>query len=240
MSEIHKALLKLQGVIRGVKKDAKNPHFKSNYATLEQVTDTIRPHMQDCGLVWVQFPGRITDGGIEVTTKIVHADTGEEISGTMEVPLAKRDPQGVGSAVTYGLRYSLMAILGLPPTDDDAEAAIDRNNERHTEPVARVPANQLKKDGAWDKTLAEIDNELLDAKTPKQFREIQAAWIENVKKAGWPQSWVDSLNEEFEKRLEERKRNREQNAGDVATEIINKFNGRVTDERVLSTLEAGE
>ncbi len=47
---------------------------------------------------------------------------------TLHVPLSKRDPQGVGSAITYGCRYALMATLGLPPVDDDGESAMDRSS----------------------------------------------------------------------------------------------------------------
>lgn len=136
---IDEALFALQGLLRGVKKDSKNPHFKNNYASLEQVTDTIRPHMQALGLYWIQMPGKIVDGAIEVTTRITHAESGAKIEFTMEMPLAKRDPQGAGSSLTYAMRYSLMAALGLPPTDDDAETAIDRNNERETPPKQSPP-----------------------------------------------------------------------------------------------------
>ena len=134
MKNINKALFELQGKLRGVQRDASNPHFKNRYASLEQVTDTIRPHMQELGLFFMQMPGSVKDGAIEVKTILTHADSGEHYDFTMEVPLAKRDPQGAGSALTYGQRYSLMAVLGLPPTDDDAETAIDRSNAR-PEPV---------------------------------------------------------------------------------------------------------
>lgn len=130
MKNINKALFELQGKLRGVQRDSSNPHFKNRYASLEQVTDTIRPHMQELGLFFMQMPGSVNEGSIEVKTVITHAESGEAYDFTMHVPLAKRDPQGAGSALTYGQRYSLMAVLGLPPTDDDAETAIDRNSER--------------------------------------------------------------------------------------------------------------
>jgi len=37
------AMLKVQGAVDGVRKDSKNPHFRSSYASLESVVDTIRP-----------------------------------------------------------------------------------------------------------------------------------------------------------------------------------------------------
>lgn len=211
MSEIHKALFKLQGVIRGVKKDSQNPHFRNSYASLEAVTDTIRPHMQDLGLFWYQTPGKIIDGSIEVKTVIGHADSGETIEGTMEMPLAKRDPQGAGSALTYGCRYSLMAILGLPPTDDDAETAIDRNDNRAApEPVKAagpLSAHQLKKDKVWEKVTSELDKDFLDCATEAKWRALKLSYRETV--AGWPQNWKAELEEKFSIKLEQIRQQRE-------------------------------
>ena len=120
------ALHAAQSKMRGVKKDSKNPHFKANYASLEAVIDTVRGPLIENGVVFTQAPGALVDGAIEVTTMLIHT-SGEWLRSTLHVPLGKRDPQGVGSAVTYGCRYSLMAALGVPPVDDDGEHAMDRN-----------------------------------------------------------------------------------------------------------------
>jgi hypothetical protein len=114
-----------QGAMRGVAKDSKNPAFKSSYASLESVIDTARPALQAANLAFTQAPGALVDGAIEITTMLMHT-SGQWLRSTLHVPLSKRDPQGVGSAITYGQRYALMAMLGLPPVDDDGEAAMDR------------------------------------------------------------------------------------------------------------------
>lgn len=119
-----KALFLAQGQLRGVGKDGTNPHFKSKYATLENVTDTIRPVLQNAGIVFMQSPGLVDEHGVmSLTTTFIHAESGETCNSVIGVPLAKRDPQGMGSAITYACRYSLMALLGLPPVDDDGEGA---------------------------------------------------------------------------------------------------------------------
>ena len=132
--DLFKAFHAAQGEMRGVLKDSKNPAFKSSYASLESVVDTARPVLNAEGLAFTQAPGLLNDGAIQITTMILHV-SGQWMRSTMEVPLAKRDPQGVGSAVTYACRYALMATLGLPPVDDDGEAAMDR-----TPPTKAVPA----------------------------------------------------------------------------------------------------
>jgi hypothetical protein len=156
------AIIKVQGGISGVHKNAKNPHFKSSYATLENVIDTARPALQEAGIAFVQAPGMVVDGSVEVTTMLIH-DSGEWMRSTLHVPLGKRDPQGVGSAITYGCRYSLMAMLGLPPTDDDGEAAMERDEPKRTVGInpktGMATANALKKDKGpdnWDAFQAEL------------------------------------------------------------------------------------
>jgi len=124
INHIAAALLAFQATATGVVKDSKNPHFKNRYASLEAVIDEARPQLQAVGIAWMQAPGGINGGNIEMTTMLLHAASGQWMSSTMEIPLGKQDPQSAGSAVTYSQRYALMATLGLPPVDDDAEGAM--------------------------------------------------------------------------------------------------------------------
>lgn len=130
ISALAKALHAAQGSLGGVVRDAKNPHFKSSYATLENVMSAAKPALQSAGLAFTQAPGALIEGALEVTTMLIHAESGQWMRSTLHVPLAKRDPQGVGSAITYACRYSLMAALGIPPVDDDGEAASLRGDDR--------------------------------------------------------------------------------------------------------------
>lgn len=126
------ALVKAQSVMRGAPKDSKNPHFRNTYASLESVIDTARGPLNDNGLAFVQGPGDLSGNVLAVTTMLVHS-SGQWMASTVSVPVQKLDPQGIGSTITYGCRYSLMAMLGLPPVDDDAEAA-------HGRPAPAKPA----------------------------------------------------------------------------------------------------
>lgn len=124
IAAIGKALVLAQGLVKGAEKDSKNPAFKSNYASLESVIDAARPALQKAGIAFTQAPGAVNDNGsLEITTMLVHGDSGEWMRSTLHVVLGKRDPQGIGSAITYGCRYSLMSVLGIPPVDDDGEGA---------------------------------------------------------------------------------------------------------------------
>lgn len=115
------ALCKAQADMEGAKKDAKNPHFNSKYADLASVWDAIREPLTKNGLSVVQLP-RSMQGGVEVETILLHV-SGESLSSVLAVPASKSDAQGFGSALTYARRYSLMAMVGVAPEDDDGNAA---------------------------------------------------------------------------------------------------------------------
>jgi len=120
------ALCKAQAEMGGAVKDAKNPFFKSSYADLTSVIKAIKEPFANNGLSYSQLP--VTSeggGGVGVTTILMHS-SGQWLESEFYLPLAKKDPQGGGSAITYARRYALQAIAGIPTADDDAEAAMMR------------------------------------------------------------------------------------------------------------------
>lgn len=116
------ALAKAQGEMENAGKNSVNPHFKSKYADLAEILNTVRPVLSKHGLAVTQFPA-FEAGTAHVETILTHA-SGEWMSGTCSAPVQKSDPQGVGSALTYLRRYSLAAVCGLAQEDDDANSAL--------------------------------------------------------------------------------------------------------------------
>lgn len=180
------ALIGVQGAVEGVARDKTNPHFRNRYATLEAVIDTARPALQANGLAFTQAPGSVVDGAVEVTTMLMHA-SGQWMRSTLHVPLGKRDPQGVGSAITYGCRYSLMATLGLPPTDDDGESAVDRAAPQETAPPRKSSA-QAKRDGEWQTILESLAPSMDSAALLSWAYECEPA-LERLPKAWQAEAW---------------------------------------------------
>ena len=120
ISNLSKALAQFHALIGKISKDSKNPFFKSNYASLPHILTEVSDPLQQSGLVITQFPN-----GDGLTTMLLHADTGEYISATYTMPVAKaNDPQALGSAISYARRYSVSSILSLKIDDDDAEGAM--------------------------------------------------------------------------------------------------------------------
>lgn len=120
--ELSKAFSKAQSEMGGAKKDAANPFFKSKYADLSAVMQAIAKPFADNGLSFMQSPG-MYDDKICVTTRIMH-ESGEWIEGDTILPPTKADAQGFGSAITYGKRYGLQGMCGVPSVDDDGNAAV--------------------------------------------------------------------------------------------------------------------
>ncbi|MDY0227250.1 MAG: ERF family protein [Desulfomicrobium apsheronum] len=130
------ALAKAQGEMENAGKNSVNPHFKSKYADLAEILNTVRPVLSKHGLAVTQFPA-FEGGTAHVETILTHA-SGEWMSGTCSAPVQKSDPQGVGSALTYLRRYSLVAVCGLAQEDDDANAAA-KPKATAQKPAATMP-----------------------------------------------------------------------------------------------------
>jgi len=124
IASLAKALSKAQGEVENASKASVNPHFKSKYADLAEVLNTVRPVFASCGLSFVQMPSFL-DSVVSVETMLVH-ESGEWISETASSPITKQDAQGVGSAITYLRRYSLAAFAGIAQEDDDAKASVGK------------------------------------------------------------------------------------------------------------------
>ena len=134
---IRKALVEAMADISNPKKNAKNPHFRSTYADLTAVLGVVRPSLSEHGLAVLQTMHPTEDGSVLRTT-LIH-ESGEELDlGTYPIRPQKPDPQGVGSAITYARRYSLMAAFGLGAEDDDGNAASAPASRGAVERVRRV------------------------------------------------------------------------------------------------------
>jgi hypothetical protein len=131
IKELLSALAKAQGQMGGAKKGSDNPFFKSRYADLSEVWEACRVPLSENGLAIIQ----LTDSGEPLTIEtILGHQSGEWISSKLTIAPVKQDPQGIGSAITYARRYALAAIVGIAPEDDDAEAAMGRQEGSENTP----------------------------------------------------------------------------------------------------------
>lgn len=168
-----KALALFHVKVGKISKDSQNPFFKSSYASLPHILTEIQDPLQEAGLVISQFPD-----GNGLTTMLIHAESGEYMEATYEMPVAKaNDPQALGSAISYARRYAVSSILSLKIDDDDGEGAMKglRGNEQ---PKPEDTRPWLNKGDALDKAMDYLRKggkiETIEAKY-KLSKEIKAS-----------------------------------------------------------------
>lgn len=121
IKNLAKALITFHVKVDTIKRDAKNPFFKSKYASLSNILESINIPLIESGLCFSQFP----TGEYGLTTILMHSESGEYIESYYEMKPIKDDPQGRGSVITYQRRYALSSVLGLNiEEDDDANTGV--------------------------------------------------------------------------------------------------------------------
>jgi hypothetical protein len=132
-----KAFVAAQKATEAVKKANSNPAFKSKYADLAAVVEAVVPALNNAGIGVLQFPAYDGDF-VSITTTLIH-ESGSSVTATLALRPSKSDPQGVGSATTYARRYSLLAMTGAAPEDDDGAPPAGRRSRagRPRSPNAR-------------------------------------------------------------------------------------------------------
>jgi hypothetical protein len=138
LNELAPALAKAQSKIEGASKDAANSHFKSRYADLASVWDACRKPLTDNGLSVVQTLSSEGDL-IKCTSMLLHS-SGQFIKSEFGLMPMQKGPQAAGSCATYLRRYSLQALVGVAPDDDDGNAASAIATSKPMATAVRAPA----------------------------------------------------------------------------------------------------
>lgn len=114
---IYKKLLAFQKKNIIVEKVGENPHFKSSYATLNEVLNKVKAPLNDLGILILQTPQKDGLGTILL-------DTEDDSKVECFMPYVEiTTAQKLGSCNTYNRRYSLVTLLGLEDEDDDGNKA---------------------------------------------------------------------------------------------------------------------
>lgn len=119
-------MLEFQKLAVTAKKDGKNPHFRSNYSTLESVITAVNQGNQ-FGLFFTQeIEVKNYQKDIVIVTTVRHIADDNTYVSKLPIILSQanmENPQKIGSAITYAKRYTLQAVYGLPSEDDDGNEA---------------------------------------------------------------------------------------------------------------------
>lgn len=192
IKELVAAMVKAQLEMKPAIKDSENPHFKSKYADLASVWEALEPFRRN-GIAIIQRPMPFADGMIGLETQLLHT-SGEWMSGVMETPIVKHDPQGVGSAITYLRRYSLGCMTGLVTEEDDDGNAASHAPQQQAHRPAAAQVMQQKREASQkinDLRTAMPD----DPTTPYRHR------LRSLDTAAQIQAWYRSIPEELKQDL---------------------------------------
>jgi hypothetical protein len=185
--ELFAALAKAQAEVENATKGSTNPHFKSKYADLAEVLNTVRPTFAKHGLSLLQSTG--FEGSLVSVETVIGHEGGGFISSIASCVPAKSDAQGIGAATTYLRRYGLAAMTGVAQEDDDGQSAA---HAREPEPVStRKSSAQAKKDGDWEALKTEVD--ACPTLESLNLLVTTKAWQDAVKPL--PRAWVDQLRD---------------------------------------------
>ena len=122
MQSLNQALLKFQNLNLEITKNSKaqiTDRAYYSYADLPHVLEMVKPQLSACGLLLVQTTTTNESGTTELITKVVHAESGEQIESSLPIYVDEK-PQNFGSRLTYWRRYAILTVLNLSPDDDDA------------------------------------------------------------------------------------------------------------------------
>jgi hypothetical protein len=183
IDQIATALAAAQAEMKNATLNKINPHFKSKYADLACIRDTVTPALSKHGIAVVQGTDTV-DSGIVVVTKLVHK-SGQWMESRF--PIAYDKPQTMGSAYTYARRYSLSAMCSIAAEeDDDANAANDK-------PVA-APEPKYARSAIVRQEFERLQKGIHQIDTSGTLEDLKLFWASNAKTiAGLPADWKAEL-----------------------------------------------
>ena len=192
-------LLKIQKEIPKIKREGENPYFNSNYISLPDLLEKLKPILNNNNFILIQIPV-IQDGTACLKTEIRHK-SGEKLECLM--PLISKDqadPQKLGSSVTYMRRYSLLSLLAIEDVDDDGNAASKQkiNTGKEKETTDEFFENNIKNSTQGNvefidkgrvsnlkiecKDLPELEKQLKQEFQIDSFKDVPASQWTNIKK----------------------------------------------------------
>src|SRR5580765_3693101 len=111
---LNAALAAAQGEFEPIKKSAtaNTGAYSYSYAPLDVIFAAVRPTLAKHGLAIVQRLEQYSGGPPSIRTELRHADGGV-IAATFPLGDAPKNPQQLGSLITYIRRYAIVAMLGI-------------------------------------------------------------------------------------------------------------------------------
>lgn len=192
LNEIAAALAKAQGEMSNAVLNKDNPFFKSKYADLAGIRDTVTPALSKNGIA-VSQTTEFIEGFLYVCTRLIHS-SGQWIECNYPIISDTNKPQAMGSAMTYARRYSLSAICNISSEQDDDGNEANDHGKKPAE-VRNIVGTPKASKASSREGYAQIIDEMhkaasLDAL--KEWLKMRRSTIEAL-----PQEWIDQFDEAY-------------------------------------------
>ena len=180
-NDLTSALVAFQQAFNKVslKKDAKNPHLRNQYLSLDHLINTVRPLLADAGLTVVQ------DLSGEYLTTVIYHISGQFRGSAMPFsPMSGNKGtnalQELGGGITYAKRYALSAALCISvDTDDDGQSA-------KIQPKQLEQKRQINTDEEWRTLLIWVNENLARVDTAIETYDLSPERISVLKNMSKP------------------------------------------------------
>lgn len=169
----------------------------------------------DCHGTWVAYHKAIeriaAQAGVEFDHPdiVIATDTVAVIcvTGKMgdrhEWSFGEASPRNNKNAYTWAMAEKrgkdrvVLKLVGLHGLVYSEEESDDFKREPSRDMPKKVSAAQLKKDGAWDKTMFRLSADFADVSTPKQLEELKESYRAEARAEGWNWGFMTALGEKF-------------------------------------------
>lgn len=153
---IYEKIQKVMQSVKGVEKDSRNNHANYKYAGHEAVTEALRGHFADLGIVRqvsVTSCNVLNGGTVQIMVRVSYVDVEDGTRIDVDMPAIQPSQtkskdvtaQQVGQAVSYAVKnveFKLFSLTGdtepdadsLPPPHDDLETLRPVPTTRHRQP----------------------------------------------------------------------------------------------------------
>ncbi len=166
VSELYTALAKAQGEYEPVEFNRTNPYLDLQYVDLCNLIRATRKALTKYGLALTQYIETPDDGSTILHTRLLH-NSGQWMETRARILPIKNDIAAYESALNVQKRLSVMALLGVVPSndpgDDDGEMAMVKSNEYiAVGPSEKLNPKKQSLDVISKHQLEELETELKD------------------------------------------------------------------------------
>lgn len=172
---------------RTVKVKTERGSYDFRYATLDNILGMALPILSEHGLALSHVLVPQERGPMMLVTRLMHV-SGEVLESAYPITPQGNSPQAVGSAISYGRRYSISALLCISADDDDDGNAAAGHHVEYRQEQRKPPphADERERDGsrpAWvemEWPIAQKGGGYEDMRDPDVWLNTIGQWVSNI------------------------------------------------------------